>query len=42
MSDTENNSSNTEFNEADSKADAIAIFCLVVIAVAAMVYLANT
>jgi hypothetical protein len=42
MSDSENNSSNTEFNEADSKADAIAIFFLVVIAVATMVYLANT
>lgn len=42
MSDTENNSTESEFNEADSKADAIAMLCLVLIAVAAMVYLANT
>jgi hypothetical protein len=41
MTDTENNSSNPEFNDADSKADAIAIFCLIAIAVGAMIYLAN-
>jgi len=42
MTDTENNSSTPEFNDADSKADAIAIFCLIAIAVGAMIYLANS
>ncbi len=41
MSEINNKPENTEFNEADSKADTLAIFCLVLIAVGAMVFLAN-
>jgi CHASE3 domain sensor protein len=42
MNDMQNETSNTEENEADSRADAIAILCLVLIAAGAMIYLANT
>ncbi len=42
MNDIQNETSNTEANEADSKADAIAILCLVLIAAGSMIYLANT
>lgn len=45
MSNTENNATNpdqnTETNASDSKADAVAIFFLIAIAVSAMIFLAN-
>tara|TARA_R110000772_G_scaffold212502_1_gene323071 strand:+ start:483 stop:617 length:135 start_codon:yes stop_codon:yes gene_type:complete len=41
MSNTEQNITDTENNEADSRADAIAIFFLIAIAVGAMIFLAN-
>tara|TARA_R100001163_G_C4955928_1_gene121727 strand:- start:457 stop:594 length:138 start_codon:yes stop_codon:yes gene_type:complete len=41
MSNTDPKASDTDFNEADSKADAIAIFCLIIIAAGAMIFLAT-
>lgn len=45
MNDTANtsqeNQSEGSFNEADSKADTIAAFCLIMVAAAAMIYLAS-
>lgn len=38
MTDTNNNVSNNQVDEADSKADAIAIFSIIMVAVGAMVY----
>lgn len=40
MSDTDNKASEENFNEADSRADAVAIFFLVMIAAGTMIYLA--
>lgn len=41
MNETEHKASDSQVNEADSRADAIAIFFLVMIAAGTMIYLAS-